>query len=370
MASVQRGRSGRRRPLALALCAVLGAVGLAAAPDVGAHNGVTSTFLADPDTVATRDGRYATYGTSVRNADACGVLTVTPTYWRVPVILHGHGEHLGFGGACITADAMPAPLPRFMADDDIWAPTVVHYNGRYRMWFGYRRAGSWQRCIGYAESTSPIGPFGGHRDWACPPNGRWAIDPDATVWDEGPGADGGLYITYRDDHAVQHGHTALSVVQVDQHGWAFWSTRRTLLTTVDVAWDTWNGAGTGKVVENPSMVYATGSKGTGYYVFFSGNEWNSARYSSGAMFCGTPIPAAPCEQLAPTKPYFGYSASGLDPHRHLPLDPPGGGALSFFTDHAGHTRAVWHYWLGSTTRDARKAGMGLFRDGPDGFAII
>jgi hypothetical protein len=373
--------SVRRRPRSALLAVAAAAATVVAVGDVPAASAVTgspATPLADPDTVPVADGTYATYGSTVRDVDASGA-PQPGRRWRVPVIRHGRGATLGFGGAPIAADAMPTVPAWIDAAADIWAPSVVFYDGRYQMFYAYRRADNGQACIGWAESASPAGPFGNHRGWACPGGERWAIDPDAFV----DSADGGLYVTFRDDAAITAAHTpnwrretALAVVQVDPSGRPFWSTRRTLLLSTDVRYDGPTGSGVW-VIENPSFVHTTSSRGTGWHVFFSAHEWNSDSYSVGVAYCGpTPRPdttitaSGRCNLVGGgTRPYFGHSASGADPRWPVPPDDPmGPGGFSFFTMHGGsdRQRVVWHVWVGESQPPhlRREANIGVFEGTP------
>ncbi|WP_338117968.1 family 43 glycosylhydrolase [Streptomyces coryli] len=348
----RRTSLGRRAALAAAVAvAVIGSLVTsgAAAPAVetastpSADDGVTpmhsSTFpLADPDTVHTGTGGFATYGTTVaagRGARCAGAPTGK---LYVPVLKHGSGNSVGFTN-CASGDAMPGG-PGSWAEPGgaIWAPGVTRLGDRYFMFYTASRAGSGQKCIGRAISSSAYGPFRSAGGWACPPAGRWALDANPFI------SGGNLYVTYRDDAIASGAETGISTVRTDSEGRAIWDTRRSVFLSTDITWDTRGTSGGTHVVENPSMWRR--ANGT-WYLMWSGNNWDSARYSTGIAECGsTPLPSSRCRPLRGTdRPYFGYTGSGgLGPYRGLPGNHTGPGGMDVFTVPDGSHRVVWHWW--------------------------
>jgi arabinan endo-1,5-alpha-L-arabinosidase len=295
--------------------------------------------LADPDTVLAKDGRYVTYGTTVgagtgKRCGATGKLFV-------PVLVHGSGNTVGFTD-CASADALPNG-PGSWAEGNVWAPGVAKFGDRFFMYYTASKRGTGQKCIGRAVSSSARGPFTNPSEWACPAGGRWAIDANPYL------SGGQLYVTYRDDAITSGAETGISAVRTDANGWAVWSTRRDVLKSTDITWDTRGTSGGTHVIENPSMFKST----DGYwYVAYSGNNWDSARYSTGIARCGTgPIPSARCSprQNGVERPYFGYTGSGgLNPYRGLPGNHRGPGGMDFFNAMDGSYRVVYHWWDGGT----------------------
>jgi hypothetical protein len=83
----------------------------------------------------------------------------------------------------------------------------------------------------------------------------------------------------------------------------------------------------GTVVEGPFMWSSAGN----YYLFYSGNNWNSASYAIGVAVCQGPL--GPC-----TKPLSGpFYASQPN------LVGPGG--ASIFQDPKGEAWIAFHAWL-------------------------
>ncbi len=111
---------------------------------------------------------------------------------------------------------------------------------------------------------------------------RWAIDANPVV------RDGTLWVAYRDDSVTSGPETAISVVRADRKGRAVPGSRRTLLRSTDIAWDTRGTDGGSHVVENPSLFVHRGR----WHLAFSGNQWASPRYATGLAECG-PASARP-----------------------------------------------------------------------------
>lgn len=292
------------------------------------------TPLADPDTVVAKSGRYVTYGTSLgRQSGRCNTSAKV-----VPYLVHGSGENPGMGD-CVNGDAMPGG-PGGWAEGAVWAPGVARFGDRYFMYYTATRKGSGQKCIGRAVSDSAVGPFTDGKEWACPPAGRWAIDANPFV------AGGQLYVAYRDDAVARGAETGLSVVRVGPNGFADWSTRRTLLTSTDIRWDTAGTSGGTHVVENPSMFRSNGQ----WYVAYSGNNWDSRRYATGIARCGAdPLPSKRCTPIGQgvERPYFGYQGAGdINPVKGLPANHTGPGGMDVFQTPSGDNRVVWHWWNG------------------------
>lgn len=319
----------------------------------------TSAFpFADPDTIATGT-RYVTYGTtSALGVGDCGK-PVWGAHYYVPYMVHGNGEAISLG-VCTDADsgdAMPAgPGAWAEASRGIWAPSVVYHGGRFILFYAASKKGTLsaanpegQKCIGKAFSASARGPFVDAGEFACPPDGRWALDPDAFV-------DGGqLYVVYRDDYVTYGAQTGISVVAADSNGSANWATRKTLLLSSDMSWESIGSPA--NTIENPSMMKISNGR---WYLFFSANDWNSRRYATGIADCGTsPLPAARCSQTQGTShSYFGYLPSVTTPERGLPYNKMGPGGMSLFRTFGGQARVVWHYIDDESVSPRRHAIIG------------
>ncbi|MET7639792.1 family 43 glycosylhydrolase [Streptomyces sp. NPDC005438] len=300
--------------------------------------------LADPDTVRAKNGKYVTYGTTVpagrgkRCDGAKGKL-------NVPVMVHGSGNSVGMTN-CASDDALPGGPGKWASStSSIWAPGVVHFGGQYLMFYTASRKGTKQKCIGRAVSSTTRGPFRSVGVWACPPAGRWAIDANPFVSGKS------LYVTYRDDAIASGAETGISTVRTDKKGRAVWKTRRDVLKSTDIKWDSKKNPGRPHIVENPAMWRASNGR---WYLMFSGNRWDSPRYSTGIATCGkSPLPASRCKpaRQGAKRPYFGFTGStGLNPYRGLPKNHKGAAGIDVFTAADGSHRVVWHWWDGKLRR--------------------
>jgi arabinan endo-1,5-alpha-L-arabinosidase len=317
-------------------------------------SGPSPVPFADPDTIATGT-RYVTYGTSTPlGRGPCGVSTWGARFF-VPYMVHGAGESVSFGSctAADSGDAMPDG-PGAWADPntDVWAPSVVQHGGRFILFYTATKRGTGNpghKCIGKAYASSARGPFKDAGEFACPGGGRWALDPDAFV-------DGGqLYVVYRDDAVNGFPETGLSVVRTDANGVGIWSTRRTLLYSTDLSWESKDSVN--RTIENPTMMKVGNGR---WHLFFSGNDWDTRRYSTGVADCGTsPLSAGRCVQhWGQDRPYWGYSASSTNPHATLPQNRLGPGGMSMFRTFGGQARVVWHYIENENPNPPRRALIG------------
>jgi beta-xylosidase len=83
------------------------------------------------------------------------------------------------------------------------------------------------------------------------------------------------------------------------------------------------------LIENPAMV----KNGDRYYLFYSGNWWESHQYAIGYAVCETVT--GPCEKPL-NEPWFQFKP---------PVMGPGGEA--FFTDKEGNLWMAYHAWTGA-----------------------
>lgn len=376
----QRGATGpaRRRRRGVKLAAVLAPALLltgllAAIPDARAAadtgpGGAATTkgTFADPDMIQAGGDFYA-YATSSGNPKGCRYTGHKGRKSYVVPVIRSSGESgVPQLGGCPTGDALARPSTKLVAaDSGIWAPSVVQAGPKkFFMYYSATKAGTKQKCIFRATANSAAGTFDNSREFACPPAGRWAIDPDAYRAD-----DGTLYLAYRDDAPVKFPETALSAVKLNKQGFAKWDTRVTLATSEDITWDTeGTRRGATSVIENPSIVQYRGH----FLVSYSGNDWTTARYGTGLLDCGANLlGGSKCVQKSgPRQPYFGHRAKGMDARHGLPGNPDGPGGMSLFRADSGRTYAIYHH-LVNLPDTRRKSVVGEFAHRPaDGAGSI
>lgn len=316
--------------------------------------------LADPDTVVAEDGRSVTYGTSLGSARTTPCPGVAKRKLFVPILVSGSGATVGTA-TCHSGDALPGgPGSWALPGGVIWAPGVVRYGGRYLMYYTASAKGAAKhKCIGRAVSASAYGPFKDDGRFVCPKQ-AWAIDANPFV------SAGTLFVTYRDDSVVGRGESGISTVQTDANGRGLAKTRRVMLKSTDITWDTKGTSGGSHIIENPSMFNVGGR----WYLMWSGNQWQSARYSTGIADCGpTPLPRG-CRPMrkGAMRPYFGFTGKpGIGPLRGLPGNFPGAAGMDVFQAADGSYQVSWA-WFSRPNQQRYPLG-GTLSLGAGGFNI-
>ena len=253
------------------------------------HGGSAAVYcndFPDPFVLRVRDSYYA-YST-----DTAG--------YNIPV-LATHGI-FGSGGR---REALPS-LPAWAQPGWTWAPSVLPRGSTFVLYYSARVRSLGRECLSVAVSSSPLGPFVDRSSgpMVCPPGG--AIDPSPVVT-----ASGQAYLVWRNNDEIVSAPVA-------PDGRSLVGAPSPLLSA-DQPWE----AG---VVEGPSMVPAGGR----YYLFYSGNHWETGKYAIGYAVCSAP--SGPCaKQPGP------WLASGDN------VAGPGG--PEFFTDPSGQLWMTLHAWV-------------------------
>jgi Glycosyl hydrolases family 43 len=252
--------------------------------------------FADPD-ILVSGGTYFAYGT---NATA-GNIQIMESADLV------HWTKLG--------DALPT-LASWATPGDTWAPAVIHLKRSYVLYYTAAVAGSKVQCLSVATARRPQGPFTDSttKPLECQPTLGGSIDPSPYV-----DGDGQPYLTWKSNGG--DGQPATIWAQaLDPQGTALVGTTPSALLRPTQPWE-------GSVVEAPAMVAVDGS----YWLFYSGNNWDSAHYAVGVARCAGVL--GPCV-TALAGPLL---ASGPD------FEGPGGEAV--FTDDQGGLEMAFHAWL-------------------------
>ncbi|MBF6558336.1 MAG: family 43 glycosylhydrolase [Acidimicrobiales bacterium] len=205
------------------------------------------------------------------------------------------------------ANALPS-LPGWATPGATWAPAVALINGAFVLYYAANVAGpgGGEECISAATAIQPQGPFSdtSSAPLECQPSLGGSLDPSPFV-----DADGRTYLVWKSNGGA--GPATIWSEQLDAAGTGF-ATNATpaQLLVPSQAWE----AG---VVEAPDLVTSGGR----YFLVYSGNNWNSAKYAVGVSTCTGP--QGPC-----TKPLSQpILSSGAD------MQGPGG--ESVFTDTSG-----------------------------------
>lgn len=211
-------------------------------------------------------------------------------------------------------NALPK-LPSWAAANYTWAPSVAQLGGTFELYYAVDVAGTKTECISVATATQPQGPFidKSTGPLECQKALGGSIDPSSFV-----DTNGTPYLEWKSGGP---GSSAIWSQPLTAAGTAFVAgTNATLLLTPSQAWE----SGT---VEAPDLV----TNGGHYFLFFSGNDWNTASYAVGVATCSGPL--GPCTDTSPSAI---LSSGGT-------VAGPGG--ESVFTDSAGATFIAFHAWV-------------------------
>ncbi|MDP8905120.1 MAG: glycoside hydrolase family 43 protein [Chloroflexota bacterium] len=213
-------------------------------------------------------------------------------------------------------DAMPA-LPDWARIGFTWAPGVIHIDDTFVLYFTARHAESGRQCIGVAVADSPEGQFRSESDepFICQLDLGGSIDP-YPFRDE----DGTLYLYWKNDGNCCALRVWLWGQELSDDGLTLVGEPTALLQR-DQLWER-------PLIENPAMVEHEDR----YYLFYSGNRWDSVDYAVGYGVCETAM--GPCEKPL-EEPILTFVRDAMG---------PGGQAL--FYDEEGNLWMAYHAWTG------------------------
>jgi hypothetical protein len=242
----------------------------------------------------------------LRDGDSYSAYSTNTDDDHVPVLTAG-----GLFGTAQRHDVLPE-LPAWSSPGFVWAPGLLARPGGYVLYYTTRPKGSSTECLSYALGKEPGGPFvdASTGPFVCPAGGG-AIDPNPFV-----DADGRVYLLWKN----YGGQTGIMAQELAADGTSLVGPA-TLIAQADQAWE----AG---IVEAPTML----AQGGRYYLFYSGNDWNTANYAVGYAVCASPL--GPCTKPNPG-PWLTSSPTAQGP-----------GSPSVFTDEQGSTWLALHSWVG------------------------
>jgi beta-xylosidase len=186
------------------------------------------------------------------------------------------------------------------------------------MYYVARDKESDKQCIGVATSEDPAGPFTDPNEKAfiCQADLGGSIDA-YPFRDE----DGKLYLFWKNDGNCCGLEVALWGQELSPDGLTLVGEPVKLIVR-DQPWER-------PLIENPAMVKHNDK----YFLFYSGNWWESHEYAVGYAVCETVM--GPCEKPL-NEPWFKFKP---------PVMGPGG--ESFFTDAKGNLWMAYHAWTGA-----------------------
>jgi beta-xylosidase len=212
-------------------------------------------------------------------------------------------------------DALPE-IPGWTNPDRIWSPSAAKLGDRYVLWYSIHKRDSPRQCISVATSSRPEGPFVDHRGepLVFVNDEIGSIDPSPFRAD-----DGRLYLLWKADATAAKGSSALWIQPLRDDGLELVGERHMTLQ-LDAPWE-------GETIEAPSMLSVDGT----YYLFYSGNGFNTPRYAVG--YATGPSPLGPFTKQTTTAPWYGSDSVVAGP-----------GGQEWTTDDDGNLVMTYHGW--------------------------
>ncbi len=160
-------------------------------------------------------------------------------------------------------------VPAWARPGYTWAPGVVDLSGRYVLFYSVVDSANALECISEAVAAQPQGPFVDTTTGplVCQGDLGGSIDPSPFV-----DPSGRPYLLWKSIGTANQPST-IWTQQLSPDGTGLLGAPTALLGP-DQPWE-------GNVVEGPDMVDVAGT----YYLFYSGNNWNSAAYAIGVATC-------------------------------------------------------------------------------------
>jgi hypothetical protein len=178
-------------------------------------------------------------------------------------------------------DTFPV-LPLWATFGFTWAPTVAETSlGTYVMYYTARDKSTGLQCIGEAVSVLPLGPFVDSNlgPVICQNSVGGSIDPSIFT-----DTNGASYLVWKSDGDSNGDISGLWSQPLDA-SLNLEGTATLLLVNGGQSWQ-------GSIIEGPAMVKANGA----YYLFYSGNNYDTASYAVGYTTCTTPV--GPCTNVS------------------------------------------------------------------------
>ncbi len=246
------------------------------------------------------DGTYYAYATNAYGANIQLIRSTDLVRW----------ERVG--------DALPA-LPPWAdpAGGLTWAPGGIQIGENFILYYTTRALEAGRQCLSLATSPGPEGPFQdtSTAPFICQVDLGGSIDP-YPFQDE----DGTYYLLWKNDGNCCGLEVYLWIQQLSDDGLSLVGEPVQLIQR-DQAWER-------PLIENPAMLLVEDT----YYLFYSGNWWESHEYAVGYAICESIT--GPCEKPR-QEPVFSYGNGAMGP-----------GGQAFFQDEEGNLWMAYHAWTG------------------------
>jgi hypothetical protein len=172
-------------------------------------------------------------------------------------------------------------MPAWAAPNATWAPSVLHRDGRYVVYYTVRERASGQQCISRAVAASPAGPFHdlSRGPLICQHGDGGSIDPS-------PFVDGNrVFLLWKSEGRGSRPATLWSR-ELTADGIAFEpGSRATSLLAADRGFER-------GVIEAPTMLRS----GNTWFLIYAAAGWSSRSYTTAYALCSGP--AGPCHKPA------------------------------------------------------------------------
>ena len=210
-----------------------------------------------------------------------------------------------------------ANLPVWAGPGRTWSPAVLPRGDAYVLYYVVRHRRSDRQAISLAVATRPEGPFvdASSEPFVFQLDRGGSIDPSPFV-----DVDGTAYLLWKSDDNAIHRPSSLWGQPLRTDGLALSGARRTRLLRHDREWER-------PLIEAPAMV----RDGALYYLFYSGNWWESATSAIGYAVGTTPL--GPFRKSTRSGPWMAGTGPAAGP-----------GGQEFFTDGDGALRMAYHAW--------------------------
>jgi beta-xylosidase len=208
-------------------------------------------------------------------------------------------------------------VPGWSQPGHTWAPGVIQAGDAFVMYYTTRHTQSRRQCISVAVSDTPEGPFIDNSDepFICQLDLGGSID--AYPFED---HDGQLYLLWKNDGNCCGYPVGLWVQPLSADGLSLLGEPVELVQR-DQAWER-------PLIENPALVNVDGQ----YFLFYSGNRWETHEYAVGYAVCQTI--SGPCDKPL-REPIFTYTPQVMGP-----------GGQAFFEDADGNLWMAYHAWVG------------------------
>jgi beta-xylosidase len=250
-----------------------------------------------PDPAVLRaDGTFYAYATQGGGANIQTLHSTDLVHWRAG------------------SDALPT-VGKWASAGNTWAPEVIALGTSYVMYYVAHSDATGKQCIGRATAARPTGPFTDRSTTplVCQAALGGSIDPNPMR-----AADGKLYLYWKNDGNCCGQPVHLWGQRLAADGSRLTGKRAALMTN-DRPWQ-------GNLVEAPEMVRHAGR----YVLFYSANDYASARYGIGYAECQGPL--GPCADKSNASLIASNDAAA------------GPGHCFVFTTPGGQSWLFYHAW--------------------------